>query len=136
MLFLFALALMGVYTNLAIAQSGFWATTLWSMVLAQVLFLLTVPLFWRDLIKTKIKKYSGLLIMSVASAGGTLAANQAYAVNVGISSTIMALPFSMIFTIIISTINPNILEHHTAKIYLLRIVAAVIMLFAALQLSK
>lgn len=136
MVFLFALAVMGIYTNLAIAESGFWVTTFWSMVFAQIIFLATTPLFWRDLIKTKIKKYSGLLAMSLASAGGCLAANQAYSSNVGITSTIMSLPFSMIFTIIISTIKPKLLEHHTAKVYILRVTAAVIMLFAALQLSK
>ena len=136
MTLLLAIAFLGVYTNLTIAESGFWTATLWSMILAQCLFLFTVPLFWKDLKKTNIKKYSGLLLMSMGSAGGTLAANQAYTSNVGISSTIIALPFSMIFTIIISVINPNILEHHTAKIYSLRIIAAVIMLLAALQLSK
>jgi uncharacterized membrane protein len=62
MIFLLALALMGIYTNLAIAETGFWATTLWSMIFAQVMFLFTVPMFWRDLVKTKIKKYSGLLL--------------------------------------------------------------------------
>jgi len=74
--------------------------------------------------------------MSLASAGGTLAANQAYASNVGISSVILSLPFSMIITIVISVINPKILEHHTAKIYIIRSVSAVIMLISALQLSR
>jgi len=135
MFFLLALALMGVYTNLAIAESGFWTTTLWSMMIAQLLFLFTIPFCWRDLLKTNIKKYSGLFLMSIASAGGTLAANQAYTFNVGITSIILSLPFSMVFTIIISVFNPYLLEHHTAKIYSLRIIAAAIMLVAALQLS-
>jgi drug/metabolite transporter (DMT)-like permease len=133
---LLTLSFMGIYTNLAIAESGFWSTTLWSMVLAQIMFLVTVPLFWKDLVHTNVKKYTGLLVMSVASAGGTLAANQAYASNVGISSTILSLPFSMIFTIIISRINPKLLEHHTAKIYAIRVIGAAVMLVAALQLSK
>jgi drug/metabolite transporter (DMT)-like permease len=136
MLMMLALSFYGIYTNLAIAQSGFWTTTLWSMVLAQFMFLLTIPLFWRDMVKTNIKKYTGLFIMSIASAGGTITANIAYAANVGISSVIIALPFSMIFTIIISMINPKLLEHHTVKIYAVRVIAAVIMLVAALQLSK
>lgn len=136
MVFLLALSFNGIYTNLAIAQSGFWATTLWSMVLAQLMFLLTIPLFWKDMLKTKVNKYSGLFMMSIASAGGTLAANQAYSYNVGITSTIMSLPFSMIFTIIISTIKPKLLESHTAKTYAIRVMAAAIMLIAALQLSK
>lgn len=136
MVFLLVLSFNGVYTNLAIAESGFWGITLWSMILAQVMFLLTIPLFWKDLIKTKVTKYAGLFLMSFASAGGTLAANQAYSTNVGISSTIIALPFSMIFTIIISTINPKLLEHHTAKIYAVRVIGAVVMLIAALQLSR
>lgn len=136
MIFLLALAFNGIYTNLAIAESGYWETSLWSMVLAQLMFLLTAPLFWQDLLKTKVKKYLGLFAMSIASAGGTLAANQAYSYNVGITSTIMALPFSMIFTIIISILKPKLLEHHSPKIYIIRVAAAATMLTAALQLSK
>lgn len=136
LLFLLALAFMGLYTNLAIAESGYWNTTLWSMVFAQIMFMVTLPLFYRDLVRTCIKKYSGLLAMSLFSAGGTLAANQAYSANIGITSTIMSLPFSMIFTIIISAINPTLMEHHTAKVYAIRVVAAAVMLVAALQLSK
>jgi hypothetical protein len=136
MMFMAVLALMGIYINLAISESGFWETTLWSMVIAQLILLGTIPLFWKDMRTTKLQKYSGLLAMSVASAGGTLAANQAYASNVGITSTILSLPFSMIFTIIISIINPKLLEHHTAKIYTLRVAAAAVMLVAAMQLTK
>lgn len=136
MIFLIILAFWGIYTNLAIVENGYWTTTLWSMIIAQILTLVTVPLFWKDLLKTKINKYFGLFFMSLASAGGTLAANIAYASNVGITSTIMSLPFSMIFTIILSVINPKLLEHHKPGIYLLRIIAAGVMLFAALQLSK
>jgi drug/metabolite transporter (DMT)-like permease len=136
MVFMTALAFMGIYTNRAITESGFWETSLWSMIIAQVIMLFTAPLFWKDLLLTPIRKYSGLFLMSIASAGGTLAANQAYSANVGITSTIMSLPFSMIFTIIISVINPKLLESHTVKIYVLRIFAAVVMLFAALELTK
>lgn len=135
MIFMLCLSLMGIYTNRAIAESGFWATTLWSMIFAQIFFLVTIPLFWKDLLKTKMSKYSGLFFMSLASAGGTLAANQAYITNVGITSTILSIPFSMIFAIIISLFKPKLLEHHTAKIYTIRIIAATIMLFAALQLT-
>ena len=136
MLFLLGPAFNGIYTNLAIAESGYWTTTFWSMILAQLIFCFTLPLFWQDLLKTRINKYTGLFAMSIASAGGTLAANQAYSYNVGITSTIMSLPFSMIFTIIISSINPKLLEHHTPKIYAIRVASAIIMLIAALQLSK
>jgi drug/metabolite transporter (DMT)-like permease len=136
MAFLLILAFNGIYTNLAIAESGYWTTTLWSMIFAQITYLFTAPLFWKDMRKTNVKKYTGLFAMSIASAGGTLAANQAYASNVGITSVIMSLPFSMIMTIIISVINPKLLEHHTAKIYTLRVSAAVVMLIAALQLTK
>lgn len=135
MIFMLVLSFWGIYTNKAIAQSGFWATTLWSIILAQIIFLFSLPLFVKDLVKTRIKKYSGLLLMSIASAGGVLAANQAFSVNVSITSTIVSLPFSMIFTIIISTIKPKLLEHHTARIYTARVIAAAVMLIAALRLS-
>lgn len=136
MIFLLCLSLLGVFTKLTIAEIGFWNTTLWSMVIAQFMFLLTLPLFWKDFRETKIHKYSGLFIMSITSAVAALAANRAFADSVGITSTIMALPFSMIFTIIISLLNSKIMENHQPKIYFIRFASAVIMLVAALQLSK
>lgn len=136
MLFLLSLSLFGVFTNLAIAENGFWATTLWTMIIAQIMSLVTLPLFWKDLLRTKIKRYSGLLVMSIASAVAAVTANAAYASNVGITSVILSLPFSMIFTICISTFNPRLMEHHKAKIYAVRVAAAGFMLLAALELSR
>src|SRR5258708_4291364 len=136
MLFLLTLSLLGVYTNLAIAENGFWTTTLWSIVIAQVMTLITLPLFWKHLLKTKVKKYSGLFVMSIASAVASLTANRAYASNAGITSVILSLPFSMIFTICISVFNPKLMEHHKAKIYAVRVAAAGVMLLAAIELSR
>lgn len=135
MLFLLVLSLFGVFTNMSIEQNGFWETTWWSLLLAQVIILPTVPLFGRELATAGKKTYISLAAMAVATAGAAVASNAAYAGNVGIASTILSLPFSMIMTMIISVFRPGLLEKHTARVYLIRIAAAAVMLWAAMGLS-
>ena len=60
----------------------------------------------------------------------------ALGVNVGITSLIMSIPFSMIFAFLFSVFAPKLLEKHTKQVYAIRFTAAIVMIIAALQLSK
>jgi ABC-type Na+ efflux pump permease subunit len=73
--------------------------------------------------------------MSLAGTTGMLAANAAYAGNVGIASTVISLPFSMVIAFALSIFVPKLLEKHTMKIYAIRFSAAAVMIFSALKLS-
>ena len=130
-----ALVFMGIFIKISVAEIGFWNTTFWMAFLGQIWLLLTIPFF-----KTKhrelTKKQFGLVFL-IAAMGtiATIAANAAYAINVSIASTIISVPISMFIAICLAYFFPRLLERHTAKVYTVRIISAIIMFIAALQLS-
>jgi drug/metabolite transporter (DMT)-like permease len=129
------IAFFGVYTNKALAQNGFWETTLWIQVLGQVMLALTWTKFGTDLRKISKTQIGAVSLMSVAGTIGMVAVNKAYAGNVGIAATIISLPFSMVMAFLFAIFAPTLLEKHTMKTYAIRFIAAGVMLAAALRLS-
>lgn len=128
-------AFLGVFTNQAVTQNGYWPTTLWIPILAQVMLTVTWPLFTKDLAGISRIQVGSLSAMAVAGTIGLLAANVAYAGNVGIASAIISLPFSMIIAFAFVLFAPKLLEHHSLKVYAIRFIAAGVMFIAALLLS-
>ncbi len=129
-------ALFGIYINKSIAENGFWATSFWVALVAQVMLLVIIPKFWRDIRKISVKQIGSLSAMSVVGSIGQLAANASYAGNVGIAATIISLPISMIFAFFFAIFAPKLLEKHTMKIYAIRFSAAAVMFIAALKLTS
>jgi len=125
-----------IFMNKSIAQNGYWESSLYVAAITQVVLLATVFFFSKDFYQINIKSLSSTLAMSLVLALGTLAANKAYAINVGISSLITALPISMIMAFILAIFAPKLLEKHTLKVYAIRFTAAAIMILAALKLSS
>ena len=121
--------------NKSIVQNGYWESSLYVAAITQVVLLATVFFFSKDFYQINIKSLSSTLAMSLVLALGTLAANKAYAINVGISSLITALPISMIMAFILSIFTPKLMEKHTLKVYAIRFTAAAVMILAALRLS-
>ncbi len=128
-------ALMGIYYNKAIAQNGFWTTSLWVAFLAQIMLYVIIPKFWKDLKKVSIQQVGALSAMSVVGTFGQLAANAAYTGNVGIAATIISLPFSMMIAFLFAVFAPKLLEKHTMKVYAIRFAAAAVMFIAAIKLT-
>ncbi len=130
-----SLALMGVYINKAVAVNGLWSTTLFSLLIAQVCLVLTVPLFIQQFKKITKTQVAVLSIIAVIDAIATVAANRAYAGNVSISSAIISLPFSMFMAIALAALKPKLLEKHPNHVYAVRVTVAIIMFIAAFKLS-
>lgn len=127
--------IMGMSINKAIAQNGYWTTTLWMAILSQILLLGTSTFFIKDIKKLNIKQVLSVFAMSLALALGILGENRAYQENVVITSIITALPISMITVFVLSIFSPKLLEKHTLKVYAIRFTAAAVMILAALRLS-
>lgn len=125
-----------VFMNKAIAQNGYWSSSLFVAAANQVFLLATVYFFAKDIGQVRLKSLGATMAMSLALAIADLSANKAYAVNVGISSLITALPISMIIAFILSFIYPKLLEKHTLKVYAIRFTAAAVMILSALKLSS
>lgn len=131
----FFIALQSVFTNLSLKGNNYWTVSLWMPFLSTIFLLITLPLFWKDMRKIRIPQIGAVSLMAALSATATLAANKAFASNVNISSVILSLPISLIVAICCSFFYPQLLEKHTAKVYTIRVIAAIIMILAALKLS-
>jgi drug/metabolite transporter (DMT)-like permease len=124
-----------IFINRAIAQSGFWTVTLWSAILAQALFCLTLPRFAFEAGFVAGRQWAYILCVAIFDLIGILAANRAYAQNVSISSAIITLPLSALLAFILSLAVPKFLEKHTLKVYLIRLAGAALMVYAGIKLS-
>lgn len=134
-IFMACLALEAVFVKKAIAQTNFWETTMWIVIIAQILYLPTIPLFKKDIKTLTLGQINLTLVTALGGIIGTIAVNKAFAVNVGISSVVVSLPISMVAVVIFSYFKPDLLEKHTLRIYIIRFTSAAIMIAAALKLS-
>ena len=117
-------------------SNGYWEVALWSNVLGLLFLLSTIPLFYRDAVKTPLSRYHTTILSIILWTAGLLFSMKALGENVSVTTAIMSLPLSMVFTVALSVIWPKLLEKHTAKVYAIRAVSASIMFAAALMLSK
>lgn len=137
----FLYAVFSVLINMAIESNGYWTSNLWVGIFSCIFLTLSYPLFRggisiRDEISVIKPIYLlPLLIIALAEAIGNLASIKAYSENVGISSAIISIPFSMLMAVGLSFVWPKLLEKHTVKIYAIRGASAFVMIYSALQLS-
>lgn len=130
------LAANGLFINKAITQNNYWSVTLWQYILAMIFLIPTIPKFHKEIRKINWRQLLAILSIAFSLLIGDLAANRAFAENLGISSLIISLPFSMIIAFALSFFAPMLLEKHTLKIYAIRFTAAAMMIISALKLSS
>lgn len=134
--FMFILSIQSILINRAIDQTSYWTAMLWMSILAPIFsFLLLFPKFKNDLLSTKPNQYIGVLILSIIGGVGDLSAYKAFEGNVGLSSVIISLPVSMVLAFALSLWKPNLIEKHPIKVYIVRFIAAGVMIWSALQLK-
>lgn len=134
--FMVVLSVQSIFVNLATNSNGYWPATLWMSLLAILFsFLLTYRKFKDDYQRTPLRSYSSVATLAVIGGLGDLAAYKAFSGNVGLSSVIISLPISMVLAFAIAYWKPTLLEKHSARVYLIRFIAAAIMIYCALQLK-
>ena len=133
--YMIVLSLMGILLKMAIAKNGYWSVTIFMPIIAQAFLLLTIPFFKAEVFVFKIKSLGLLTLLALLGTASTFAANRAYEANVGLSTVIISLPISMIIAIFLSRIAPDLLEKHPFKVYLVRLIAATVMITSAVKLS-
>jgi|SRR3989338_5822445 len=133
--YMLSLAFYSVFMGNSINHNGFWVTTLWTLVIQQIILLITLPLFYKEIKLSNSLNLWPILLMGLFGTLGNLAGNKAYENNVSISVAIISLPTSMFFAAFFSFFAPNLLEKHSLKVYLIRFAAATVMILAALKLT-
>lgn len=130
------LAINNAFIKLALVDNSLWTTNLWVAVLNFILLIPTISLFKKEIKKINIKHILPVGAMGIFGTITAFTGNMAYKTNLGVSSLIMNMPFSMVFAFMFSIFAPKILEKHTFKIYAIRFSATAVMIWAALQLTK
>lgn len=129
------LAIYNAFIKVSLQYNSLWTNNLWIAFLNTLIILFTFPLFKKDLKKINSQHILPIGIMGLFSTFIEFAANAAYKVNLGISSLIMNLPFSMVLAFIFSVVAPKLLEKHSLKVYAIRFGAALVMIVCAMQLT-
>lgn len=134
--FMLVASIQSIFINRAIGQNNYWTVTLWIGLLSIIFsFIFLYPKFKKDLKHTKAKDYLGVGLLAIIGCIGDLGAYKAFENNIGLSSVIISLPLSMIVVLILSIWKPTLLEKHSLKVYLVRFMAAGVMIWSALQLK-
>jgi ABC-type phosphate transport system permease subunit len=119
-----------------VAQNGYWDTVLWYNIVNQVVLLVTVPLFIKDLKQLKKGDYFHVSLSALFAGIGGITVIPAIAGNLGITMAILALPMGMVSAIVLSYFAPKLLEKHPTKVYAVRLASAAVMFAAGLALSR
>lgn len=136
LLAMLSLALNNAFIKIALVNNSLWTANLWMSIITLLVTAPTVIFFRKDAQNINLKQVMPVLVMGILQIITNAAANVAYSKNLGITSLIMAVPLSMIFTFTASIFAPRLLEKHTIKVYAIRFTAAAIMIYSALQLSR
>jgi drug/metabolite transporter (DMT)-like permease len=136
LLSMLALSLANVCVKWAGETNSVWTITLWLSVFTFLSTIPTFPLFKKCYQRVKPVQVGLIGLISLLQVVTGISMTLAFMSNVGISSIIISLPFSMVFAILFSFFAPKLLEKHTIKVYLIRFVSTVIMIYGAFLLSR
>jgi drug/metabolite transporter (DMT)-like permease len=127
-------ALMAMFLKKASAEVPFWTLNLWYFFIGAILMMFTLPLFKNDIKSLNKNQLGNVLFLALAGTVATLLANKAYTTNISISGAIIYIPLSVIVVMLLSPFFPKFLEHHTWKVYLVRIIATAVLVYAGIML--
>jgi drug/metabolite transporter (DMT)-like permease len=130
------LAISNAIAKQALVHNDLWSFNLWNALIKLGIAGLAWPLFKNDFVKIKPSQLIAVGLLAIFSTIANVTASIGYKANVGITSLIMAVPFSMIMVFILSFFAPKLLEKHSLKVYALRFAAAIIMIYGSIQITK
>jgi len=130
-------AVSNLYAGFALKKMDFWNLTLWSSIISTVLILVIVPFLAKFKLRTSFNQLKPLFVVNFFSFIGATSLFAAFQTNLTISSAISLLtaPIVLLISMILSKFKPEFMEHHSGKVYLIRIIAVAIILLGALKIS-
>jgi drug/metabolite transporter (DMT)-like permease len=130
-------ALSNLFAGFALKTMDFWNFTFWSTFISSLLILVLVPPLAKFKLKVSFNQLKPLFVVNFFSFIGATSLFAAFQTNLTISSTISLLtaPIVLFISILLSKFRPEFLEHHTGKVYLIRTIGVILILFGALKIS-
>lgn len=130
-------AFSNLFAGFALKNMNSFTFMFWGDLTAFFLALIIIPFIGFNKLKVSFSQIKPLFVGSFFSTVAATFLFTAFQSNVTISSTLGLLtsPIILIFTIFLSIFKPSLLEHHTKKVYLVRFIGVLLILFGALKLS-
>ena len=127
-----------LFSGLLVKSMDFWNVMWWTYLMSVPMVLTLAKKVNRfDELKITFRQLRPLLAVNAGTFIGAASLFRAFQDNVTISATIGLLtgPIIFVFAVVASKINPEFLEHHARRIYLIRAGGVLITLVAAVMLS-
>lgn len=130
-------AFSNLFAGFALKSMNSFTFIFWGDLTASLLVLSIIPFVGIKKLKVSLSQVKPLFIGSLFSTIAATSLFTAFQTNVTISSALALLtsPIVLLLTILASTLRPDLLEHHTRKVYVIRTVGVALILLAALKLS-
>lgn len=125
-----------IFVGLALRSINFWSVMFFGYILHTILVLLFI-LIKRPKLNYPPKTIGLVFIRSAFQFYGALFLFRAFQENLSVSSSIglLAAPMVLVISVFSSRFFPQLLEHHTTKVYVVRGVGLLIMLIGAIKLA-
>lgn len=134
LLYVFGLAVLSVLANVGVTNVGYWNFLFYTYVYGSLWGILILPKIYKE-IKISFSQFWPILVSTGFECLGYSLYVKAVSQNVIVSTVILSFPISSVFTYIISRFKPELLEHHTTKVYLVRFLAISLMFIASIMLA-
>ena len=122
------------FVKKAAFHDSMWTVNLWVGIISMLCYLPTFYFFKNDIKTINFRQIKYFCLIGLFGAIGFFTSNIAYQINVSISSVIMAIPISMFLVMILSLFKRDLLEYHSVKIYSIRFIFAIFIVFFAAKL--
>lgn len=130
-------ALSNLYAGFSLKAMDFWNLTFWTSLISTLIVLMVVPFLAKFKLKVSLKQLNPLWVVNFFSFIGATSLFAAFQTNLTISSAISLLtaPIVLLVSFLLSKFRPEFIEHHTTKVYLVRAIGVILILFGALKTS-
>lgn len=131
-------ALSNLSAGFALKHMDSFTFIFWGDLIAIILIVLLIPFLGVAKLKVSFSQIKPLFLSGLFSTIGAISLFTAFMSNLTISSSLALLtaPIVLTATVIASIFKPDLLEHHTAKVYLVRAAGVALILFSAIQLAR
>jgi len=130
-------AISNIFAGFALKQMNSFTFIFWGDLVAVSFVFLLIPFVGASKFKVSFNQIKPLFISGFFSTIGATSLFTAFMFNITISSilSLLASPIVFVLAVIASIVKPNLLEHHSLRVYIVRGIGFFLILFGAINLS-
>lgn len=134
LLFVFSLSLSSIFVNRGVAGVGYWNFLFYTYVSGFILGLtFLLPKVCRE-VRITFAQFWSVFVGTIFEFVGVALFVKALSYQVIVPTLVLSLPVFPVLTYIISRFRPELLEHHTTRVYIVRFIAIFLMFVATVMI--